>query len=83
LIVDIVHIEGRSMTRLHNDRLLLITRLVLTVLMVLTIVAAFAALATLPILAFKYDQVAADLAASDISAESIPSIVALLLGGVA
>ena len=64
------------------DRLLQITRLLLTLLMALTIFAAIAALLTLPILYFKYEDVAADMAASGILPESIPWIVQMLLGGV-
>lgn len=65
-----------------NDRLLKITRIVLTVLMVLTIVAAVTALLTLPILYLKYEEVAADMAASGIRSESIPWVVGMMLGGV-
>ncbi|HEV2044809.1 MAG TPA: DUF2975 domain-containing protein [Sphingomicrobium sp.] len=65
-----------------NDRLLQITRLILTLLMALTIFAAVVALLTLPILYFKYEDVAADMAASGIRPESIPWIVLMLLAGV-
>ena len=70
------------MPRFPDDRLLQVTRLVLTVLMGLTIFSAVAALATLPILYFKYDLVVAEFAKVGIRAESIPRVVALMLGGV-
>jgi hypothetical protein len=66
-----------------NDRLLQVTRLVLTLLMGLTILAAVAALLTLPILYFRYDRVAALMAESGINAQGIPWVVAMMLGGVA
>lgn len=65
-----------------QDRLLFFTRLALTLLMALTIFAAVAALLTMPILYFRYEQVSADMAASGIRAESIPWVVAMVLGGV-
>ena len=65
-----------------QDRLLFFTRLALTLLMALTMFAAVAALLTMPILYFRYDRVSADMAASGISAESIPWVVAMVLGGV-
>ncbi len=65
-----------------NDRLLKITRLVLTLLMALTILVAVTALMTLPILYFRYEEVAAKMAANGIERESIPWVVGLMLGGV-
>ena len=65
-----------------NDRLLFFTRLALTLLMALTLFAAVAALLTMPILYFRYDQVSADMAASGIGPKSIPWVVFMVLGGV-
>ena len=64
-----------------DDRLLFFTRLALTLLMALTIFAAIAALLTMPILFFRYSRVSADMAANGISAESIPWVVMMVLGG--
>lgn len=66
-----------------NDRLLHITRLLLTILMVVTILAGVGALLTMPILYFKHARVSADLAANGINAEAIPWLVGMVLGGVA
>lgn len=65
----------------QNDRLLQITRIILTLLMVLTIGAVIAMLGTLPILYFKFSEVSRDMAASGIDAGSIPWLVLLLLLG--
>ena len=64
-----------------NDRLLKVTRLILTLLMGLTIVAATVALLIIPILFVKRADVAADLAASRIDPAAIPSIALLLALG--
>ena len=65
----------------QNDRLLQITRIILTLLMALTVVAVIAMLGTLPILYFKFSEVSRDMAASGIDAGSIPWLVLLLLLG--
>ena len=65
-----------------DDKLLFFTRLALTVLMALTIFAAVAALLTLPILYFRYDRVAAEMATSGIRREAIPWVVFMVLGGI-
>ena len=64
-----------------NDKLLQITRLLLTLLMVVTVLAAVAALGTMPILFFKYEQVSVELAAIGIRAKAIPWVVLMVLGG--
>lgn len=64
-----------------NDRLLQITRIILTLLMVLTVVAVITMLGTLPILYFKLSEVSRDMAASGIDAGSIPWLVVMLLLG--
>lgn len=67
----------------QNDRLLQITRIILTLLMVFTVIAVVAMLALLPIHYFRFADVSRDMAASGIRAESIPWLVLMLLLGAA
>ena len=64
-----------------NDRLLQVTRLMLTLLMVLVVLAGAALLLTMPILVFRYADVSRDLAASGVDEASIPWLVGMVLGG--
>jgi hypothetical protein len=65
-----------------SDRLLKVTRLMLTLLMVLIVLAGAALLLTMPILAFRYTDVSRDLAAAGVNEASIPWLVGMVLGGV-
>jgi hypothetical protein len=64
-----------------NDRLLKITRLILTLMMGLTILAATVMLLVIPLLFVRRGDVAAELAASQIDPAAIPSMALLLLLG--
>lgn len=66
-----------------HDRLLFITRLVLTFLIWFTAAAAVVCSLLIPIVIFKHDAVARDLAESGIQAGALPWMVALLLLGIA